>query len=96
MGAQKRSIGAARVDVAVTLSTDGPPEIRSEDDVAWLRHVSTMRELAFLLGVDAEGINGLMADYLAESENLFALLTKMAEGGQLDRPGLAASPMHSE
>jgi hypothetical protein len=32
--------------------------------------------------VDAEHVNGLMADYLAECENLFALLTKMARGGQ--------------
>jgi hypothetical protein len=110
MGAQKHYIGAARVDVAIASNTDGPPEKPSEDDVAWIRHASTMRELAFLLGVDAfggeigpvaqhvkasdpeqvraigaEGANGLMADYLAESENLFALLTKMAENGQLDR-----------
>jgi hypothetical protein len=121
MGAQKRSIGAGRVDDAVASNTHGSPEKASEDDVAWLRHASAVRELAFLLGVDtfrgeigpaaqhvkpsdpeqvhdvcAEGANGLMADYLAESEKLFALLTEMAQNGQLDRRGLAESPALSD
>jgi hypothetical protein len=89
MGAQKRFIDATRVDDADDSGTHGATETPFREEIGPVTQ-DMERKDAEVCAVGTEGANGLMADYLAECENLFALLTKMAQNGQLDRQGLAS------